>query len=585
MTGLSGSRANGRARLRFAQRYEGPCRKRRLGTASVYPEVRRAAEGAFRHYLLLVACASFLFSSAPTPMAAAANPGQQEVSRDFQKTLTLGSGQSFRIENKFGEVRLHGESGREVKISATIRVQAGSREEAESYSQKIRIEVEQAGDGVRVRTIYPSDEQKWFHFGKNTSYSVNYDIALPSDAPLFVKNDFGSVTSNGVHGKSDIDNSHGSLTVRDSGPARLNNSFGSIELAGAAGDTFINDNNGSVQASDVKGTLRLSNRFGSITVRNIQGAADITGGNGAVTLSDAGSATVTTSFGSADVRNIRGDLTLHDNNGNLEIASVGGSAILSNSFGNVIFSDVKGRLECTTNNGRVKGTTLGGNAVAIRNSFGNIELDNIAGTLDAHTSNGKITVHDARGIVTLETSFGAIEASNIPKGIRATTGNGGIVLTDIGADAYAKTSFGSILVERVNGNLRAEDSNGSVTARNVKGDTGVNTSFSGVTLESIGGRVTVDDQNGAIFVAATHPASGCHDISLKTSFSSIQVRIPDGVGYNVSARTSFGRITTDLPVTATGSLGGDSLNGTIGSGGCQLQLTNANGNIEITKAP
>jgi hypothetical protein len=40
-----------------------------------------------------------------------------------------------------------------------------------------------------------------------------------------------------------------------------------------------------------------------------------------------------------------------------------------------------------------------------------------------------------------------------------------------------------------------------------------------------------------------------------------------------------------LPVTASGTMGGDSLNGTIGNGACSLGLTNSNGNIEITRAP
>ena len=534
----------------------------------------------------LVTASVLLLFSLIAPVVTAATPAQQDVSRDFQKTLTLPAGQSFRIESKFGEIRLHGESGRDVKISATIHVQANTREEADAYAQKIQIEVEQGGDGVRVRTVYPDDGKKWYvRVGKSPSYSVNYDIALPSDAPIFVRNSFGNVTSTDVRGKGEIENSHGSLTVRNAGPARLNNSFGSIDLTGASGDTSINDNNGSVQASDVKGALELHNRFGNITVRDIQGTASIIGGNGNVTVSGAGSANVTTSFGNADVSNIHAGLTLHDNNGNLEVASVGGTADISNSFGNVAFSDVKGRVECTTTNGRVQGRSAEGSSVTIRDSFGEIDLSNIAGNLDAETSNGKISVRDARGTVILKTSFGAIEASSIPQGIRATTGNGSIALTDIGADTYAKTSFSSILAERINGNLTAEDSNGSVTVRNVKGDAHVTTSFSGVTLESIGGRVTVDNQNGAISLSATRPASGCRDISLKTSFSSIRVRIPEGVGYNVSAHTSFGRINTDLPLTAIGNIGGDSLNGTIGSGGCQLQLNNSNGSIEIAKAP
>jgi hypothetical protein len=514
--------------------------------------------------------------------AAAASPGQEQVTRDFQKTLSLGTGQSFRIENKFGEVRIHGESGRDLKISATIRAQADSREQAQNFADKVQIDVEQTAQGVQVRTNYPEDNRNWFG-RKNASYSVDYDIAVPADAPLFVRNSFGSVNATGVRGKSEFDNSHGSLTVRDTGAARLSNSFGSIELSGAAGDSTVNDNNGSVQVVQVKGSLEVHNRFGSITVREIQGAANITGGNGAVNLTDAGSANVTTSFGSVEARTIRGDLIVHDNNGNVDVSSVGGAADITDSFGNVTFSDVKGRVNCTTSNGRVSGSSLSGSAVTIRDSFGNLELNNIAGALNAETSNGKITLRSAHGSVELKSSFGAIEASEISKGIRAVTGNGSIALTDVGGEAFAKTSFGSVSAERISGNLIVENTNGSVTAHNVKGDASVSTSFAGVTLESIGGKITVNNQNGGISVAAARPANGCRDISLKTSFSSIRVSIPQGLGYNVTARTSFGRISTDLPITATGSVGPDSLTGTLGSGGCQLQLTDANGSIEITK--
>src|SRR6266446_2847967 len=446
--------------------------------------------------------------------ARAGNSAQEQVTKEFQKSVTLGGGQSVHVEHKFGEVRLHGEAGREVKISATIRAQASSHDEAESFAQKIKIEVQQTGEGVRIKTIYPEEEKSWFRNSKHSSWSVSYDIGMPSDAPITVRNSFGGVEVTGVHGAADVENGYGTLIVRDAGAGRWINAFGSIELTGAAGNASVSDNNGSVEFS------------------NIGGGADIT-----------------------------------------------------NSFGNVTFSDVRGRVNCTTNNGRVKGSSVTGGSVTIRDSFGNIELDTISGALDAETSNGKVLVRDARGSVTLKSSFGAIEATNIPKGIRAITGNGAITLTDIGGDAFAKTSFGSVSTERINGNLTVENSNGSVTARNVKGDAGVNTSFAGVMLESIGGRIAVDNQNGAISVTAMRPASGCRDISLKTSFSSIRVRVPEGVGCNVTARTSFGRVSSELPVATMGTMGGDTLNGTIGSGGCQLLLTDSNGSIEILKAP
>src|SRR5256884_2697039 len=366
-----------------------------------------------------------LFTAKPIT---AASPAQEQVSKDFQQTVTLGAGQSVRVDHKFGSVRLHGEAGREVKISATIRAQASSREEAESFAQKIKIEVQQTGEGVRIKTIYPEEEKKWFHSSKSSSWSVSYDIGMPSDAPIIVRNSFGSVDVTGIHGAADVENGYGMLTARDAGVGRWNNAFGSIELTGAVGNVSVSDNNGSVQVSDVKGTLEVRNRFGSITTRSIQGAVTITAGNGAVALTDAASANITTSFGSVDARNIRGDLSVRDNNGNVEISNVGGATDITDSFGNVSFSDVHGRVNCTTNNGRVKGSSVTGGSVTIRDSFGNIELDTISGAVDAETSNGRITVRDARGSVTLKSSFGAIEASNVPKGIRAITGNGGITL-------------------------------------------------------------------------------------------------------------------------------------------------------------
>src|SRR5207244_361794 len=113
------------------------------------------------------------------------------------------------------------------------------------------IALQQSCEGVRIKTNYPDEEKhSFFRLSKNPSYSVNYDIAMPADAPLNVRNSFGSVDASRIHGAVDIENSHGSLTVHDAGGARLFNSFGSIELMGAAGSVTINDNNGSVQAAD-----------------------------------------------------------------------------------------------------------------------------------------------------------------------------------------------------------------------------------------------------------------------------------------------------------------------------------------------
>ena len=57
-----------------------------------------------------------------------------------------------------------------------------------------------------------------------------------------------------------------------------------------------------------------------------------------------------------------------------------------------------------------------------------------------------------------------------------------------------------------------------------------------------------------------------------------------GVGYDVTAKTSFGQIRSEPPLTVSGAVAGDAfVSGKIAGGGCELRLTNQNGSIDIVK--
>ncbi len=509
-------------------------------------------------------------------------PGQHTATRDFEKTLTLGADQTFAMEHKFGEVRIHGENGREVKISATIRVQASSQDEADRNVEQIKIEVSQDAGGIKVRTFYPDQHSWYIRVGKVPSYSVDYDIAVPSDAKLWLRNNFGNVEIRNVRGWADVENGHGKLEARDIGTAKLTNSFGQVEASGAEGNVTVADNNGEVSVSAVKGAVDVKDRFASITISNVQGAVSVSGGNGAVEVTDTGAATVSNSFGSVNARNIHGDLTVNNNNGSIDVNTVNGGATLNGEFGSITFSNVNGRVKCTSANGKVKGGPAGED-VYVKTTFGEVQLEQIGGSIEVEDSNGTINAKQVNGHATMHTSFGGIDADSIRKGVQAVTGNGRISLSEISGDTFAKTSFGAVSVHHVTGTLTIDNSNGLVTASSVSGDVTAKTSFGPATLDDIGGSVTVDNQNGTVVLSAARQSTACKDIRIKTSFSPIQVHLPEGAGYNVSARTSFGRINSELSITTSGQIGGDSLNGKIGNGGCTLSLTNSNGSIDILK--
>jgi DUF4097 and DUF4098 domain-containing protein YvlB len=200
------------------------------------------------------------------------------------------------------------------------------------------------------------------------------------------------------------------------------------------------------------------------------------------------------------------------------------------------------------------------------------------------SSNGLIDIRDIGGGADLSGRFGRIDAQMVKRGLRVTAANSDVRAADVDGPAYVKTSFGQVNAERIRGPLEVDNSNGSVQAMTVIGAASVSTSFAPVVLKDVEGRIDVRNSNGGIDVTSVPRQHACHDVALTSSFGGITAALPD-VGYTVTARTSFGKIRSDLPVTMSEILnGGAAISGTIRGGGCQLTITNSNGDIQIVRA-
>jgi len=478
-----------------------------------------------------------------TPVVAVARSAREEATREFSRTVPMRSGQALHVLHDQGDVVVRTHALAEARVVAHIRVSAPSATEASAAVQQVVIEIQETPAVVSVRTRYPQDRG-----ARSTSYAVDYEIVMPETASLQARNSFGAFSASGLKADSNVRTSHGRLSFTDGkGRQRLENSFGAVEVARNEGDVTIANQNGAVKVADVQGALEVTNRFGSVEALRVRGGAVVVSSNGSVVITDAGAPSrITNSFGAVEASLIRGDLTVANSNGTVNVRNVAGTADLKTSFGALTFDDVGKGLVAVNSNGRVGGRKIGGSAE-------------------------------------IRTSFGAVEVAQIQGDARVTNSNGAVTLRDAAGAAYLKSSFGLVQAERVGGSLQVENSNGAVRAATVKGSATVRTSFGAVVLGGVEGPVVeVRNQNGAVEVAGAAPR--CTRIDLSTSFSAIRLRLPETGGYDITARTSFGSIHSELPITASGTLGGDSLSGRIGPGGCTVTLTGSNGSIEILRA-
>lgn len=471
---------------------------------------------------------------------------REEYTRSFDKTIPLPAGRRIYIEHSLGDIVVRTHAQPEVVIHADIRVSAPNAEQAKTFADHIEIAIEPSSSELSIRTHYPEHSGGFLNM-HNVSYCVQYQITIPETAPLQVRNSFGRVSVTGLKASSEIVTSHGDLEFRDGrGVQRLEDSFANVRAVNNAGDVTVEDSNGSVDASDIAGALSVRDRFASVNVARIAKGVTLINSNGSVQVSDSGGlGSIKNSFGNVTVQTFHGDLTVNNTNGRVEATNVTGAAELNTSFGGVKFADVSRQLSIRASNSSIEGARVGG-PLTIQNSFGQVDVSDVQGGVTIHSGNGAVTIAKIRGAASVKTSFASVEGTDIA------------------------------------GMLNVENTNGAVHASNTRGAQ-VTTSFAAVILDGISGQLQVTDQNGAVDVRVGGHG-GCQPVMIQTSFSPVRIRIDGEASYRVSARTSFGKIRTDFPLTVSGSLSNDELNGTIGGGRCEMRVTDSNGTIEILKS-
>jgi DUF4097 and DUF4098 domain-containing protein YvlB len=189
------------------------------------------------------------------------------------------------------------------------------------------------------------------------------------------------------------------------------------------------------------------------------------------------------------------------------------------------------------------------------------ELERIA------SSNGSVHVLDVEGPARLKTSNGAVRAENLRGSLDAQTSNGSIEVQNLEGSASLHTSNGRVHAEDVRGSLEADTSNGGIHVR--------------LSKPEAGRPVKLETSNGPIEL--TMDAMNQNEIHVTTSNGGITVHLPSGIGANLTAHAANSSISTEFDVATQGTLEKHRLEGKIGAGGPEIELSTSNGSIRLMK--
>jgi len=201
----------------------------------------------------------------------------------------------------------------------------------------------------------------------------------------------------------------------------------------------------------------------------------------------------------------------------------------------------------------------------------------LATAVNARTGSGGMDIGDLRGAVDASTGSGSIDVGRVAGRVVVSTGSGGIDVA--GAESLdARSGSGSIRAMGVAGAVKANTGSGSLRiTQTAKGDLDASSSSGEVVVTGVESAARVSASSGTVIVEG-RPGGPWN---VHSSSGRVTVRIPADARFNLDARASSGRIESVHPVTVTGRVDRQRLQGQVRGGGPLVEVRSSSGGIRI----
>jgi hypothetical protein len=182
-----------------------------------------------------------------------------------------------------------------------------------------------------------------------------------------------------------------------------------------------------------------------------------------------------------------------------------------------------------------------------------------------HTASADLTVALPPGaILVAHTSDGTIDVRGAGAGVTAENGDGDIRIAGSSGAVHAHTSDGRIHVDTIAGSVYARSGDGPVVVADATGSVEASTA----------------DGNVEVRLAAVDTAQR---VKVHTGDGPVTVYLPASFTGDVDARTSDGKIVSELPLPVSGRLDPQHIRATVGTNGGTQLVIDASGDIHLKK--
>ena len=197
----------------------------------------------------------------------------------YNKSYNITLSDKLNIDSRFGSVEIHTWAKNEIKVDVQIMVTAKTDEWAKAVLEDIRVEENKLGNQINFKTLFSEDLDKKEggskhmdkYKGKDSrqTMEVSYNIYMPADNALNIKNEFGPTILPDFFGEVTLTSKFGSLVTGNlSNVKRIEVEFGKAKFERITGGT-VTVKYSKAEFGKLMGKIKLNLEFCNGIVLNL----------------------------------------------------------------------------------------------------------------------------------------------------------------------------------------------------------------------------------------------------------------------------------------------------------------------------
>ncbi len=282
----------------------------------------------------LLLCALLAGNMAP----GMAKAPDREFTRTIKREFTTTTNGMTAVYNRYGKVNVNTWANKSVKIDITIIVNANDQNEADKTFDRIKVNFLNTAGYVKAETVVDLNNKEWWPSKGYQDFKINYEVWIPADNQLDLKNKYGNAYVAALNGKLMAEIKYGDLrteTVHNDADlyigygkatlAKVHNLSGQI-IYGGLNVTDANDIQIDTRYSELKveraNAMRVTSKNDDFNLGDIQDLRVQTK-YANVRVQNARAAFVTAQFTDVKVINVTGTVDADLTYGSLQVGALG----------------------------------------------------------------------------------------------------------------------------------------------------------------------------------------------------------------------------------------------------------------------